>query len=120
MKVKEWTAKELKNAVEFYFADCEKLDVFPDPEGLLLWLEIDEQRYEELCEKEQLKAVFDYAARKRRSCLWRTMISSPKMAAGCKMALAQDENGSYGDKPTVNRDKKTIIEAPEQLKGLFK
>lgn len=98
----------LMKAVIFYHDDVEGKGNFADIPGLLNCIRITDEEYEEMKADPDFKPVLTYARRRRESWLMRKSIDN-KATNGCKMLLAQEENGAYSDKPADNREKKFIV-----------
>lgn len=98
----------LMKAIMFYHEEAEKKGQFADLAGLLNCIQITDEEYKAMKEDADFKAPLLYARRRRESWLSRKAID-PKAAAGCKMLLAQEENGGYSDKPIDNKEKKFVV-----------
>ena len=109
------TPEECDKRVKYYFKDCEETrKVFPDESGMLNYLDIEDEEYEEMKEDPAYMKIFRWARRRRTSWLERAMVSDNKKANGCMNALKQSQNGGYSDRPIENKTRKLIV----QLEGL--
>ena len=112
-----YTPEECDKKVKYYFKDCEETrKVFPDEAGMLNYLDIDDEEYEEMKVHDDYKKIFRWAMRRRRSWLERAMVSDNKKANGSMNALKQPQNGGYSDRPIENKERKLIV----KLEGLEK
>lgn len=97
--------EDLEAAINAYFQDCEEKDVFPDSAGMRVFLNLSQERLDQLCKQEynpdnykKYQAINARARDRRESWLARTATSTPKLAQGCMMALKQAANGGWVDK----------------------
>lgn len=111
-KPKYETPEKLRDAVNKYFCDCERDDVFPDFAGMCLALKISKKTLDKYCNPEiypdtadDYQAVLDEAKDRRESHLVRIMVTDNKRAQGCLNALKQKENGGYTDRPAESQEK---------------
>ena len=117
----------LRKKIDEYFEQCERERVFADYAGMRLFLKLYKRDIEALCDPEvngekayEYQDIFEYARDRRESQLARKMVTDPKMAAGCKAALAMPENGGYSDKAAENQERKINIKVSEENAELFK
>ena len=118
--------KVLRQKIDEYFMECEEKRVFADYPGLLIHLKLSDDDVYDLCDDTftenaaEYKAHFDYAKMKRKSLLVRKMVTDPKAANGCKLALAMPENGGFSEKAAEKQDRKISIKQSEETAELFK
>lgn len=98
----------LLKAIMYYHDEVENKGQFADLAGLLNCIKITDEEFEAMKQDEDFKQPLLYARRRRESWLSRKALD-PKAAAGCKMLLAQEENGGYSDKPADNRKKEFVV-----------
>jgi len=111
----KFTPEQLEIEMNKYFFKVETQEKsFPDESGMLNFLRITDEEYEEMCRDPKYKNVLTYARRRRHSWLERQMVADNKKATGCYNALKQEENGGYVDKPVGNKERKIIV----RLEGL--
>ena len=100
--------------------------VFADYPGMLIFLKISDDDVTDLCDETvtekapEYKSHFEYARMKRKSLLVRKMVTDPKAANGCKLALAMPENGGFTEKGAEKQDRKITIKQTEETAELFK
>lgn len=105
-----YTEEELRQKVLYYFRDCEeKRLVFPDEAGMLNFLDIEDEEYEQMKTTPGYDKILRWAKRRRTSWLERMMVTGNKGAAGCMNALKQEKNGGYSEKPVENKERKLIV-----------
>ena len=105
-----YSVEEFEKKVKIYFRDCEETrKTFPDESGMLNYLDIEDEEYEALKTAEGYDKIIRWAKRRRTSWLERKMVSDPKSATGCKIALQQEKNGGYSDKPMERKDRQLIV-----------
>ena len=105
-----YTVEEFKQKVLRYFRECEEVRLyFPDEAGMLNALDIEDEEYEQLKDKEGYDKVIRWARRRRTSWLEREMVSGRKGAVGCMNALKQEKNGGYSEKSAEPKEKKLIV-----------
>ena len=119
--------KILRKKIDEYFELCEKERVFADYAGMRLFLKLYKKDIDNLCDPAvngdkayEYQDIFEYAKDRRESLLARRMVTDPKMAAGCKAALAMPENGGYSDKAAENQDRKINVSVSKEDAELFK
>lgn len=98
----------LMKAIKCYHNEAEGKGNFADLAGLLNYCMLTDEEYEAMKEDPDFKMDLLYAKRRRESWLNRKAVDS-KASNGCKMLLAQEENGGYSDKPPENKEKKFIV-----------
>ena len=98
----------LMKAIKCYHDEAESKGNFADLAGLLNYCMLTDEEYAMMKEDPDFKMPLLVARRRRESWLNRKAVDS-KAANGCKMLLAQEENGGYSDKPVENREKKFIV-----------
>lgn len=109
-KTKAQRAAELRERIQEYFNDREAERRFPTEAGLLLALDITEDKYEKLLEDKVFRAEFDRARLARMDWLENQMVTESGRASGCMNALKQEKNGGYLDKAAQgSREQKLII-----------
>lgn len=113
---------ELRKAVDKYFEECAKTDVFPDYAGMLLSLRIDEEDADAMMadgapKAEEYRRIFKAALLRRKSWLARHMVLDAKKSSGCMNALKQPENGSYMDRPNRDSSKTIVVKMEGLTKG---
>ena len=65
----KYTPEQLDIKVKQYFKHCEEnLFVFPDESGMLNFLDVEDDEYEEMKELEGYRKVLRWARRRRMSC----------------------------------------------------
>lgn len=103
--------EEFEKKVRYYFKDCEETrNVFPDESGMLNFLDISDEEYDELRNTAGYERVIRWAKRRRTSWLERQMVVNNKAAMGCMNALKQEKNGGYSDRgQQQNTDRKLIV-----------
>lgn len=105
-----YTLEEFEKKVKYYFHDCEDTrQVFPDEAGMLNFLDIEDEEYEELKQTEGYDKIIRWAKRRRTSWLERQMVVNNRAANGCMNALKQEKNGGYSDRPVERKDRKLIV-----------
>jgi len=105
-----YTPEEFKQKMLIYFRDCEeKRLVFPDEAGMLNYLDIEDEEYEELKSVPEYAKLIRWARRRRTSWLEREMVTGRKGSAGCMNALKQEKNGGYSEKPEGPKERKIIV-----------
>lgn len=105
-----YTPEDFKKKVMIYHRDCEETRLeFPDEAGLLNFLNISDEEYEELKNNPDYAPIIRWARRRRTSWLERMMVTGKKGAVGCMNALKQEKNGGYADKPEGPRERKIIV-----------
>lgn len=99
------TPEDLERAINDYFDQCEAEGVFPDSAGMRVFLNLSQERLDQLCKEEynpsgfkKYQAITARARDRRESWLARTATSTPKLAQGCLNALKQPSNGGWIDK----------------------
>lgn len=107
--------KQLRQAVDKYFAACEEAGIFPDFAGMKTELRLTDKDIERLLNKdnpdvEAYQYIFECARDRRESWLTRRMVAEPKAANGCMNALKQEKNGGYMDKSTDKQQQPIKIE----------
>lgn len=97
--------EDLERAINEYFDSCEEQGVFPDSAGMRVFLNLSQERLDQLCKEEynpgsfkKYQAITARARDRRESWLARTATSTPKLAQGCLNALKQPSNGGWIDK----------------------
>ena len=109
-KPKAQRAAELRERIEAYFAGREAEKRFPTEAGLLLALDLSEEKYEKLLEDKVFRAEFDRARLARMDWLENQMVTESGRATGCMNALKQEKNGGYMDKAAQgSREQKLVI-----------
>ena len=110
MKKYTYTVDEFKQKMLIYFRDCEEVRlVFPDEAGMLNYLDIEDEEYEELKNVPGYDKLIRWARRRRTSWLERMMVTGNKGSAGCMNALKQEKNGGYSEKPKEPGERKLIV-----------
>ena len=105
-----YNLEDFANKVKFYFKDCEETrNVFPDEAGMLNFLDIEDEEYDDLKTTPGYDRVIRWARRRRTSWLERHMVDNPRIANGCMNALKQEKNGGYSDRPVDKKEKKLIV-----------
>ena len=105
-----YTPEDFKKKVMTYHRECEEVRlVFPDEAGLLNYLDITDEEYDELKKNPDYSGSIRWARRRRTSWLERMMVTGQKGAVGCMNALKQEKNGGYADKPEGPRERKIIV-----------
>lgn len=111
-KPKYETPEKLRDAINRYFAECEKKGEFPDLAGMCLFLKISKRTLDKYCNPElypetaeDYQDALDEAKDRRESFLVRIMVTDNKRAQGCLNALKQPENGGYTDRPAESQEK---------------
>ena len=105
-----YTVEDFEKKIKFYFHDCEDTrNVFPDEAGMLNFLDIEDEEYEELKQTEGYDKIIRWAKRRRTSWLERQMVVNNRAANGCMNALKQEKNGGYSDRPVERKDRKLIV-----------
>lgn len=104
------TPEQLRNWTKIYCDACEEKGIFPDYDGMLLWLCLEDEDIAQFQDPnnpdyEEFKKALAYGMRRRKSYLARTMTSDNKRAVGCFNALKQAENGGYSDKADKDRER---------------
>ncbi len=113
-----YTAEEFDRKIKYYFRDCEESRmVFPDEAGMLNFLDIGDDEYEELKQHEEFGKTLLWARRRRTSWLERHMVTNPRSAAGCMNALKQEKNGGYADRAGTGRKESKLIVQLEGFSG---
>lgn len=116
----------LRQKIDEYFMECETSRVFADYPGMLIYLKITDDDVADLCDEtindraSENRTHFEYARMKRKSLLVRKMVTDPKAANGCKLALAMPENGGFTEKGAEKQDRKITIKQSEETAELFK
>lgn len=107
----KYTPEEFEKRVRLYHRDCEETkNVFPDEAGLLNFLDIEDDEYNELRSDKRYARAILWAKRRRTSWLERQMVVNNKAAMGCMNALKQEKNGGYSDRgQQVNTERKLIV-----------
>lgn len=106
-----YTPEEFEKKVRYYFKDCEETrGVFPDESGMLNFLDIEDDEYDELKKTPGYDKTIRWAKRRRTSWLERQMVVNNKAAMGCMNALKQEKNGGYSDRgQQQNTERKLIV-----------
>lgn len=97
----------LMKAIRCYHDEQEGKGIFADLAGLLNYCMLTDEEYAMMKDDPDFKMPLLVAKRRRESWLNRKAVDS-KASNGCKMLLAQEENGGYSDKPEV-KEKKFIV-----------
>lgn len=102
--------EDLERAINEYFDQCEEQAVFPDSAGMRVFLNLSQERLDQLCKEEytgakykKYLALLARARDRRESWLARTATSTPKLAQGCLNALKQPSNGGWIDKSAADQ-----------------
>lgn len=105
-----YTVEEMRAKILYYFRDCEETRlVFPDEAGMLNYLDIEDDEYEEMKKTPGYDKLIRWARRRRTSWLERALVSGGKNSAGCMNALKQEKNGGYSEKPEPKKDRQIIV-----------
>lgn len=100
------TPEDFGRRVDEYFSSCEEDNIFPDYAGLRVFLNLSQDRIDQLCKADytgedsiKYSKILLRARDRRESWLARTATSQPKVAQGCLNALKQQANGGWIDRP---------------------
>lgn len=103
------TPEDFGRRVDEYFSGCEEDNIFPDYAGLRVFLNLSQDRIDQLCKADytgedsiKYSEILLRARDRRESWLARTATSQPKVAQGCLNALKQQANGGWIDRPQDN------------------
>jgi len=100
----------IEYAIKVYHSIMEKKKgQFPGLSGLLIYLDISDEEYEEMLEKPCFAKWFTYAKRRRSQYLENMSLADPRTATACKLLLSQPENGAYGDKAPEKKPKMMTV-----------
>lgn len=118
----------LRADIEEYFDVCAQKREFADYAGMKIFLELSDDDISDLCDETitgenaaVFRKHFEYAKNKRKSLLVRKMVTDPKAANGCKIALAMPENGGFSERTSADKqDRKITIKQSEEVSELFK
>lgn len=114
-----YTVEEAKKKILFYFRDCEETRlVFPDEAGMLNFLDISDEEYEEMKKTAGYDKLVLWARRRRTSWLERMMVTGAKGSAGCMNALKQEKNGGYSEKSDNTPKERKLIVKLEGVKEI--
>lgn len=114
-----YTVEEAKQKIYFYFRDCEEVRlVFPDEAGMLNYLDISDEEYEEMKNTPGYDKLVRWARRRRTSWLERAMVTGNKGSSGCMNALKQEKNGGYSEKSDNTPKERKIIVKLEGVKEI--
>lgn len=114
----KYTLEEFDKRVKYYFKDCEEVrGVFPDEAGMLNFLDITDEEYDDLKNREGYSGIIRWAKRRRTSWLERQMVVNNKAAMGCMNALKQEKNGGYSDRGQQQNTERKLVVKLEGLGG---
>ena len=109
-KSKTQRMAELRRRIDEYFALREAEGRFPTEAGMLLYLDMSEERYEKLLEDVTYRKEFDRARLARMDWLENRMVTESGRATGCMNALKQEKNGGYMDRASLSgREQRLVI-----------
>ena len=96
----KYTPEEFDQKVKAYHVKMEtSVEDFPDEDGLLNFLDIDDEEYETMKEKDSPYFKTYRWARRRRSSWLQRMAPKAKNTNGIKVLMSQPQNGGIVDKP---------------------
>ena len=104
----KYTPKEFDTYVRAYHAKVENSGDFPDLAGLKNALDIEDEEYDAMSEREEYHKTILWSRRRRESVLNRLAITA-RNTTGIKMLLAQPENGGYVEKPIDKTPRKVEV-----------
>ncbi len=103
------TAAGLRERIECYFARREAEGRFPTEAGMLLELDMTEEKYAAYLADERYRPELERARLRRMDWLENQMVTESGRATGCMNALKQEKNGGYADKAGAGAEKRLVI-----------
>lgn len=97
-KTNKYTPAALAEAIDNYFLECEKENIFPDNAGMRIYLDISQDTEERYLKQNEYAEILKKAQDRRESWLTRRVMSdNAKTVTGAIFALKQAKNGGWRD-----------------------
>lgn len=97
-KTNKYTPAALAAAIDNYFLECEKENIFPDNAGMRIYLDISQDTEERYLKQNEYAEILKKAQDRRESWLTRRVMSdNAKTVTGAIFALKQAKNGGWKD-----------------------